>query len=136
MNLEQKCTVIGLEAYRLCTFLKPSLAMPGAGPTETEQDPVGLLGMEAFQTVANQGREGMQRRRRSSQKTTVQAWGRVLVPPQGIHITRSLSSFFVCFLNKFIYLFIYGCVGSSLWRWASHCRGFSFCRARALDAQA
>ena len=43
------------------------------------------------QTVANQGREGMQRQGRSSQETIVQSRGRVLVPPQGIHIT-SLSS--------------------------------------------
>ena len=28
---------------------------------ETEQEPVELLGMEAFQRVANQGMEGMQR---------------------------------------------------------------------------
>ena len=55
------------------------------------QDPVGLLGMEVFQTVANQAREGMQRQRRSSQETTVQPWGRVLFPPQGVHITISLS---------------------------------------------
>ena len=59
---------------------------------ETKQDPVGLLGMEAFQIVANQGREGMQRQGRSSQETIVQPWGRVLVPPQGIHIAISLSS--------------------------------------------
>ena len=59
---------------------------------ETEQDPVGFLGTEAFQTVVNQGREGIQRQGRSSQKTIVQPWGRVLVPPQGIHITISLGS--------------------------------------------
>ena len=39
---------------------------------ETKPDPVGLLGMEAFQTVANQGKEGMQRQGRSSQETIVQ----------------------------------------------------------------
>ena len=44
------------------------------------------------QTVANQGREGMQRPERGHQETTVQLWGRVLVPPQGIQITISLSS--------------------------------------------
>ena len=44
------------------------------------------------QTVANQGREGMQRQGKSSQETIVQPWVRVLVPPQGIHITISLSS--------------------------------------------
>ena len=63
---------------------------------------------------------------------------------------------FVCFclfFNQFIYLFIFGCVGSSLlrvgflqlWRaavtprcsaWASHCGGFSCCRAWALGTQA
>ena len=58
MNLEQKFTFIGPEAYRLCNFLKFSLTMLGAGPTETEQDSVGLLGTETFQPVANQGREG------------------------------------------------------------------------------
>ena len=80
---------------------------------ETEQDPVGLpfcvphflfvgnrlqspwpsrSSKGQIQTVANQGREGMQRQRRSSQETRVQPWGRVLVPPQGIHISVSLSS--------------------------------------------
>ena len=44
------------------------------------------------QTVANQGREGMQRQGRSSQETIVQPWGSVLVPPQGKHIRISLSS--------------------------------------------
>ena len=44
-----------------------------------------------IQTVAKQGREEMQRQGRRSQETTVQPWGRVLVPPQGIHITISLS---------------------------------------------
>ena len=33
---------------------------------------MGLLGTEAFQVVANQGREGMQRQRRGSQETAVQ----------------------------------------------------------------
>ena len=45
-----------------------------------------------IQAFANQGREGMQRQGRGSQETIVQPWGRVLVPPQGIHITISLSS--------------------------------------------
>ena len=44
------------------------------------------------QTVDNQGREGMQRSGRSSQETVAQPWGRVLVPPQGIHTTIPLSS--------------------------------------------
>ena len=34
----------------------------------------------------------MQKQGGSSQETVVQSWGRVLVPPQGIHITTSLSS--------------------------------------------
>ena len=63
----------------------------------------------------------------------------------------SHCSFF--FFNLFIYLFIFGCVGSSflcegslqLWRagapphrgaWASHHRGLSCCGAQAPDAQA
>ena len=60
--------------------------------SETEQDPVGLLGKGAVQTVANQGREGMRRKGGSSRETIVQPRGRVLVPPQGIHMTMSLSS--------------------------------------------
>ena len=57
------------------------------------------------------------------------------------------------FKKKLFNLFIFGCVGSLLlhagflwlWRagatlccgaWASHCRGFSCCRARALGARA
>ena len=45
-------------------------------------------------TVANQGREGMQKQRGSSQEAIVQPWGRVLVPPQGLYqyITIPLSS--------------------------------------------
>ena len=43
------------------------------------------------QTVANQGRQGVLGQGRSSQETTVQPWGRVLVPPQGVYITISLS---------------------------------------------
>ena len=54
---------------------------------------MGLLGTEAFQTVANQGREGMQRKGGSSQETVVQPWGRVLVPPQGI-IHNRISELF------------------------------------------
>ena len=37
-------------------------------------------------------REGMQRPGRNSLETIVPPWGRVLVPPQGIYITVSLSS--------------------------------------------
>ena len=44
-----------------------------------------------IQTVANEEGE-IQKQGRSSQETTVQPWGRVLVSPQGIHITISLSS--------------------------------------------
>ena len=60
---------------------------------------------------------------------------------------------FYFFFNKFIYLFIFGCVGSSLlragflWLWQagvtlscgerpSHCGGFSCCGARALGVRA
>ena len=70
------------------------------------------------------------------------------------NINPSAAWFYLfIFKNKFIYLFIFGCVGSSLlcagFLWlrragatlrcgvrASHCRGFSCCRARALGAQA
>ena len=45
---------------------------------------MGLLATEAFQTVANQGREGKQRQGRSSQETIWQPWGRVCVPLQGM----------------------------------------------------
>lgn len=44
------------------------------------------------QTVANHGREGMQRYGRNSQEI-VQPWGRVLILPQGRHTTMSLSCF-------------------------------------------
>ena len=54
---------------------------------------MGLLCMEAFQPVVNQGREGMQRIERSSQDKIVQPWGKVLVPPQVVHRTVSLSFF-------------------------------------------
>ena len=43
-------------------------------------------------TVANQGGEGMQKQGRNSWEAIVQPWGRVLVPPQGIYMTVSLSS--------------------------------------------
>ena len=66
---------------------------------------------------------------------------------------RSVKSNFFFFFNKFIYLFIFGCVGSSflcegflqlrraeatLHRSAQayHCRGLSRCGAQAPDAQA
>ena len=120
--------------------------------SEAEQDPVGFLGIfwvphylfvgnrlqppwpslrskRQVQAVADQGREGTERQRRSSQETVVQGtalevqwlgllasnaggmgsipdrgtktpqatetaqpWDRVLVPPQGMHVTISLSS--------------------------------------------
>ena len=64
----------------------------------------------------------------------------------------SHHSFFFFKINLFIYLFIVGCVGSSLLRadflqlrqvgatlrcsaWASHCSGFSCCGAQALGAR-
>ena len=60
--------------------------------------------------------------------------------------------FFFFFFNKFIYLFIFGCVGCSFLcegflqfrragatlhrgAWASHCHGLSHCGAQAPDAQ-
>ena len=43
-------------------------------------------------TGANQGRERMQKQERGSQETILQPWVRVLVPPQGTHVTVSLSS--------------------------------------------
>ena len=71
------------------------------------------------------------------------------VPP--LAAPRRQSAFF--FFFNFIYLFIFGCVGSSLLHagflqllragatlccgaWASHCGGFSCCRAQALGARA
>ena len=47
----------------------------------------------------------------------------------GAHSTDHIFFFY-------INLFIYGCVGSSLQCQASHCSGFSCCRARALGAWA
>ena len=55
-------------------------------PPRTSLSPKGQI-----QTVANQGREGMQRQGRGSQETIVQPWGRVLVLPQGMHITISFE---------------------------------------------
>ena len=57
----------------------PSLSFPKGFP-------------KGFKTVANKGREGMQRQRRSSLEIIVQPWDRTLVPSQGMHITISLSS--------------------------------------------
>ena len=57
----------------------------------TQKDPVGLMGPEAIQKVAKQGREGIQRQGRNNQEITVHPWGRVLVPPQGMHIAISLN---------------------------------------------
>ena len=47
---------------------------------------------DCYKVVATQGREGMQRQGKSSQEIIVTPWDRVLVPPQGIHITLFLSS--------------------------------------------
>ena len=78
----------------------------------SRKDPVRLLGTEVFcpdlswpqppwlslsskgqiWTLANSGKEGMLTQGKGSQEITVQPWGRVLVPPQGIHIAVSLSS--------------------------------------------
>ena len=46
---------------------------------------------EFQRAAAHQGREEMQTPGKSCQETTVQLWGRVLVPPQRIYITISLS---------------------------------------------
>ena len=68
-------------------------------------------------------------------------------------MVRTLDFFFLFLINLFIYLFIFGCFGSSLLRAgflqlrragatlhcgarASHCSGFSCCGAGALGAQA
>ena len=48
---------------------------------------------EQIQTIINPGKEGILRQGRGSQETVVKSWGRVLVLPQRIHITISLSSF-------------------------------------------
>ena len=88
-------------------------------PGETEQDPVGLLGMEAFlcslvlvlgntvqsprpslssteqiQTVANQGRGGgcKDKGRASRQEMIVQLWGRVLGSASGGQYLNSLQT--------------------------------------------
>ena len=76
------------------------------------------------------------------------------LPPPSFYSTAPpmLTPLFLFFLN-FIYLFIFGCVGSSLLHagflqllragatlrggvWASHCGGFSCCGAQALGARA
>ena len=62
---------------------------------------MGLLGTEAFQAVAKQGREGMQIQRRGSQETAVQPWGRVFTPPKG-HTEWYLWGFFYFFFNRTI----------------------------------
>ena len=46
-----------------------------------------------IQTVADKEKEGLQRQERSRRETIVQPWGRVLVPPQGTHITVSSELF-------------------------------------------
>ena len=68
-------------------------------------------------------------------------------------LTQVSTSLFYLFVYLFICLFVFGCVGSSLLcvgflqlrragatlcggAWASHCGGFSRCRARALGAWA
>ena len=75
-------------------FIQVKLSLLSTPDVKAEQDPMGLLGTRDFlcpsfpdipwvlkvHTVANQGREGTQRRRRSSQQTIVQPWGRVLIP--------------------------------------------------------
>ena len=61
-----------------------------------EQTPASMtfLSLEGqIQTIANQGREGMQRQGRGSQERIVQPWGRVLLPPQGMYITIASELF-------------------------------------------
>ena len=68
---------------------------------ETEQDPVGAPGLGepfclasmTFPELLIQEGKTMQRPGRSSKETIVQPRGRVLVPPQGLLITRPLSPF-------------------------------------------
>ena len=76
---------------------------------DTEQYPGGLLGTKAFlcppfieyRKLASFSIQDlpwvsrMQRQGRNSQERIVQPWGSVLVPPQGVHRTVSLS----CFAN-------------------------------------
>ena len=81
----------------------------------------------------------------------------MLFPPFLLRKRTTQRYSLIFFFNKFIYLriyvFIFGCVGSSLLRvgflllrragatlrcgaWASHCNGFSYCRAWALGVRA
>ena len=59
--------------FRVPSFLLVGNRLQPPGPS--------LSSKGQIWTVANQGREGMQRQGRSSQETIVQLWGRVLVPP-------------------------------------------------------
>ena len=61
-------------------FGAPGHKSPSVSPT--------LSSKEQVQEVANQGREGI---RRQEGETIGQPWGRVLVSPQGIYRTVSLS---------------------------------------------
>ena len=54
---------------------------------------MGLLGTEAFQAVANQGREGMQRQRRGARNSSA-ALGQGPRSTQGTHRMLSLSVFY------------------------------------------
>ena len=77
------CGAPGTKAYEPHCFVRNKL--PSASLTFPEFQ-------KEVQTVANQEREGMPRPGRSSLETTVQPWGRVLVPPQRICVTIPLSA--------------------------------------------
>ena len=68
----------------ICTIARTVFIQP-PGPS--------LSSNRWVQTGASQGREGIWRRWKSSQKTMVEPWGRVLDPPQGTRGTESLSCF-------------------------------------------
>ena len=68
----------------ICTIARTVFIQP-PGPS--------LSSNRWVQTGASQGREGIWRRWKSSQKTMVEPWGRVLDPPQGTRGTVSLSCF-------------------------------------------
>ena len=83
--------------YLICMKLSKTMVLLGTeaflSPLSWLQPPwLSLSSKGQIRTVANPGREGMQRQGNGSQETILQAWGRVLVLPQGIHIPMSLSS--------------------------------------------
>ena len=68
----------------------PPAAWNTHAKAETRQVTVGLPGTGAFQTVANQGEEGMQRQGKH-QRNQSAALGQVPAPHQGTHRTVSLA---------------------------------------------